>query len=80
MVVGDRDRFNGTGFGRGEVESYTIVDLTSRWQLRHGDITLAVNNLLNEDYFPVISQIYNFDTQYTQGPGRSVMVTYGLDW
>jgi len=41
---------------------------------------LAVNNLLNEDYFPVISQIYNFDTQYTQRTGRSVMLTYGLDW
>lgn len=80
MVVGDRDRFDGTGFGRGPVESYTILDLTSSWQLPQGDLTLAVNNLLNEDYFPVISQIYNFDTQYTQGPGRSVMLTYGLDW
>lgn len=80
MVVGDRDRFDDAGFGRGPVESYAILDLTSRWQLPQGDLTLAINNLLNEDYFPVISQIYNFDTQYTQGPGRSVMLTYGLDW
>lgn len=80
LVVGDRDRFDGAGFGRGKVESYTIVDATSHWRTSVGDFTLAVNNLLNEDYFPVISQMYNFDTQYTKGPGRSVMLTYGIDW
>lgn len=80
MVVGDRDRFSGSGFGQGEVESFTVLDLTSTWRTGNGDITLAINNLLNEDYFPVISQIYNFDTQYTTAPGRSVMVSYGVDW
>lgn len=82
MVVGERDRFSddSTGFGQGEVESYAILDLTSRWQTRYGDVTLAVNNLLNEDYFPVISQMYNFDGYYTKGPGRSVQLTYGIDW
>jgi iron complex outermembrane receptor protein len=80
MVVGDRDRFDGEGFGLGPVESYAILDLISTLQLGSGELTLAVNNILNEDYFPVISQIYNFPTQYTKGPGRSFTLTYGLNW
>lgn len=81
LYVGDRDRFSGqSGFGRGEVKSYTIVDLLSRYKMENSSVSLAFNNLLNEDYFPVISQIYNFDTQYTTGPGRSVMVTYQHNW
>ncbi len=79
--VGSRDRFDGFNrFGLGEVDSYTVLDLVSSYKLRKGTLNFAVNNLLNEDYFPLISQVYNLDAQYSTAPGRNASISYRITY
>lgn len=79
--VGSRDEFpDDAGFGRGEVRAYTTFDLTSRVELRRGSLRLGVRNLLNEFYFPAVSQWYNFGFAYAAGQGRTVSLAYELPW
>lgn len=87
LHVGSRDEFpdasgpdDFTGFGQGEVNSYTLVDVVSRLEAGPGSVTLAVQNLLNEDYFPAINQAFNIPTAYTKGGGRRVSLGYELVW
>ena len=82
LHVGNRDEFEDTSinFGEGEVESYTLVNAISRFDVGPGSITVAVNNLLNEDYFPAINQAFNTATARTKGEGRRVNVGYELVW
>lgn len=85
--VNDRDRFSTapspdtfTGFGLGEVDSYTLVDLISRWRAGPGNLTVTVRNLLNKDYVPAINQAFNIPTAFSSGPGRTAGISYDLKW
>ncbi len=81
LYSGNRNRFDGqTGFGRGEVRDFVLVDLVSDIQLKKGALKIGVKNLFDEQYFPVISQMYNFDNRYSAGQGRTVSATYSMDW
>jgi iron complex outermembrane receptor protein len=81
LYSGDRNRFDGeSGFGRGEVKSYILMDLLSTVELDKGTLKLGVKNLLDEQYFPVMNQIFNFDSNYTAGQGRTISATYSIDW
>lgn len=85
--VSDRDRFpdatnpdTSTGFGLGDVDSYTLVDLISRFRAGPGNLTVTVRNLLNKDYVPAINQAFNIPTAYSSGPGRTAGVSYEMRW
>ncbi len=85
--IGSRDQFEGsTAFGEGEVERYTIVDYVARFNVGPGEATLSVRNLLNEDYYPAISQSYyqigsaNSVTSRVKGQGRTMGVGYSVNW
>ena len=82
LYSGNRNRFAGqSGFGRGEVNNFVLVDLISNLELGNlGSLRLGVKNLLNEQYFPVISQVFNFDDRFTAGRGRTINLTYSFDW
>ena len=44
---------------------------------------MAVRNLANADYTPVINQAYDYGTEsfaYVGGPGRTWSVTYAMDF
>lgn len=80
---GSRDRFDGeaeTVFGRGDVEPYTVFDLTTAYEVRPGTIKLGIENLLDTFYFPNISQWYNLGSGYTAAPGRQVSLSYTVTW
>jgi iron complex outermembrane receptor protein len=79
--IGSRDRFDAVNrFGLGKVDSYTVLDLVSTYQLEVGTLRFAVANLLNEDYFPLISQIYNLNSHYSKAPGRTVSLSYRVSY
>jgi len=71
---------NFVDFGKGDVDDYTLVHLTSRFDLARGELALGVRNLFNEDYLPAISQAFNIPTARSKGRGRTVSVSYALEW
>lgn len=75
IYSGNRDRFEenangGYSYGRGPVESFHLVNLTTNYQLSPSTkIGLGVENLLNEDYYPQISQWDARGANYKKGNG-----------
>lgn len=91
LYSGNRDRFAtrndaadaGTGkrqFGEGKVDSFVLVDLSTRYQMGPGELKASVANLFDEDYFTVESQSRNRDAQYVKGRGRTFALSYRIDW
>jgi iron complex outermembrane recepter protein len=81
LYSGTRDRFNNsTAFGRQAIQDYVTVDLLSSIKLGNGTLQIAIENLLNADYFPIVSQLQTIDAQYLAAPGRSLSVRYTLTW
>lgn len=80
LTVGSRDRFDSTGFGQGDVHSYTVVDFSTRLALARGDLQLGLQNLLNRRYFSSTAQWYNLDDSYVLAPGASAVLSYTLRW
>lgn len=79
LYVGDRSS-NSTQFGGADVNDYTIVDLTTRVAVGPGHLTVAVNNLLNENYFTLVSQASASPFGFAKGPGRIVGINYAFNW
>ncbi|MEX2575402.1 MAG: TonB-dependent receptor [Halofilum sp. (in: g-proteobacteria)] len=82
LRVGDRDPDTSeeSGFPHGEVEGYTLVDLSARINVGPGDLRLSVANLFNEDYYPAVNQAYDSNYAYTKGQGRTVGASYEVNW
>jgi iron complex outermembrane receptor protein len=76
MYVGDRHRFeqvNGEYVGaQGPVTHYNLVNLTSSYQLNSWQLSLGVENLLNEDYFSARSQAYTYGGYNTKSLGTTI--------
>ena len=71
---------NSTQFGGAEVDDYVILDLYSSVDTGYGRLQLGVQNLLNEDYFPVLNQAGALPFAFSKGPGRTVSLTYSIKW
>lgn len=87
LYVGHRDKFRDatgpddpTDYSLGTVNSYTLVSASSRFDVGPGALTVSIRNLLNEDYHPAINQAFNIPTAYAKGPGRTVALSYELNW
>lgn len=79
--VGSRDQFeDSAAFAEGEVERYTLVDYVARFDAGPGQLSLSINNLFNEDYYPAVSQAYNLSTSRVKGKGRTLGLGYALNW
>ncbi|AFY66506.1 TonB-dependent receptor domain-containing protein [Geitlerinema sp. PCC 7407] len=79
LFSGSRDP-EGDGFGLGEVESYFTVDYLSSIELGRGTLTLGVENLFNNQYFPVVSQLQSADSSYSAARGRTIRASYSFSW
>lgn len=79
LYSGNRDP-DSTQFGGGDVDSYLVFDLYGSVRLTRGELQLGVENLLNEDYFTVLSQAGQLPYAFSKGSGRTVSLTYALDW
>ncbi|AQG79813.1 TonB-dependent receptor [Spirosoma montaniterrae] len=86
LRAGNRSRFspaaNGTyAYAQGPVMAYTLLNFSGSYQLtRKAGISLGVENLLNTDYYPAISQWAARAADYIKGPGRRAMLTLNYRW
>ncbi|MCS3903485.1 iron complex outermembrane receptor protein [Methylohalomonas lacus] len=79
QYIGDRST-DISGFGHGDVDSYTVVDLVSRVAIGPGHLRLTAENLFNENYFPAVNQAFDTVYAYAKGPGRRVGLSYAVSW
>jgi len=81
LSSGLRDAFPGSSaYAQGRVSPYTIVDLSSRVDVGPGALTIGIENLFDNYYFPVRSQYPALDGSYTPGRGRNVTLSYAVTW
>jgi iron complex outermembrane recepter protein len=73
---------NVVGFGEAKVESYAVVDLVNSLPLGPGTLRLGVNNLLNRQYFPVVSQLMwnGRNSSRAAAPGATFVVGYAVTY
>lgn len=79
---GSQSRFPGSPqtFGQHDVEAFTLVDLLVGTTVGPGRLTLAITNLLNEDYFPINSWQDAIDADFVEGQGAGVRVSYSVKY
>nr|WP_251007921.1 TonB-dependent receptor [Sphingobium sp. BHU LFT2] len=85
LLSGDRDyRLNdATSFGRRKVEQYVTFDLLGSYRLNErGLVTAGIENIFNEQYLPVYSQLLRNDLNSTRIPanGATLTVAYRHSW
>lgn len=85
-AIGRRERFAKNEKGsydtyKAPVEPYQLVDFSARYRASEKiNFFLAVENLLNEDYFPARSQWFTQPSLYTKGKGAAFNLGIQLDW
>ncbi|NDJ18419.1 TonB-dependent receptor domain-containing protein [Myxacorys almedinensis] len=82
LHVGNRDRAFNDGVDRFRISGFTTLDLISSVRLGQGTLSLGVQNLLNEQYFPITSQERTgfFETQNFAAPGRTISLLYTIEF
>lgn len=86
LYSGFRDRayhdLGAAAFGGREVNDYFTVDLASSIALGRGTLSLGVENLLNQAYFPVVSQLIRTgdNTSYLASRGTVVKLGYAFTY
>jgi iron complex outermembrane receptor protein len=81
LFSGSRDRFeDSTAFGRREVESYFVVDFITSINVGRGRLELGVENLFDNQYFPIVSQLQSSDSLYAAARGRTLSLRYSINW
>ncbi|RFC62024.1 TonB-dependent receptor [Fulvimarina endophytica] len=73
---------DGVAFGGRKVEDFAVFDLSSRFKLAKGDLSLGVQNLFNADYYNVYGQLLrnSSNTSHIKSPGTTFKVAYDIQW
>lgn len=79
--IGSRDVFpvEAYNYGKYPVTGYTLLDFYTAYKLKSVSLNLAVNNLLNKDYFPLHAEVRgatNEGRYYIKGSGA--LATLGI--
>lgn len=86
LYSGSEDRFPGvvpyTVFGQSPIDGFFTMDLSVSGKLGPGKLSVGFQNVLNKDYYPVISQTtaVGRDEAYAKAPGAMMLVKYGVDF
>lgn len=83
VFLGDRNRAFDDGVDRAAIESFITVDYISGIRLGPGELQIGIENLFNEQYFPVFSQIQageGNETENFAARGRTLRVGYRVAW
>jgi iron complex outermembrane recepter protein len=85
LFVGDRDSGFEDGSDPVPIESYTTLDYISSIPLFGGRLALSVENLLNEQYIPVVNQYFGGfggidEISNIAARGRTVRLGYSIEW
>lgn len=76
-----QDRFPGsTASNEGDVSSLFLVDTSVGWSVGPGRLSVAVNNLLDDQYIPQPLEAKSNDRDFIAAPGRFVTVNYNYNW
>ncbi|MEG4242356.1 TonB-dependent receptor [Microcoleus sp. MON2_D6] len=83
LYSGNRDQAFKDGSDGGPISSYLTLDYVSAVKIGSGLLQVKVENLLNNQYFPVISQYlagFGSDSANYAGRGLTLSVNYRLNW
>jgi iron complex outermembrane receptor protein len=82
LFVGSRSRGFESGADPGPIESYFVLDYIGSIDVGQGSIQIGIQNLLNEVYFPISSQLFSpFSlTNRIAAPGRTISLGYRITW
>ncbi|WP_417455651.1 TonB-dependent receptor [Kordiimonas sp.] len=84
LYSGNRNAFPGaTGTRRqfeGEIHSFFVLDLLTSVDVGPGRLSVGVQNLLNNFYFPHQSQTFNRDDRYLAAPGATATIRYSMSY
>ncbi|MEL6397678.1 MAG: TonB-dependent receptor [Cyanobacteria bacterium J06626_4] len=82
LYSGNRDRAFDDGIEAFPIEDYITFDWISQLQLGQGTLSLAVENLLDTQYFPVFAQVLSGfnDANYRAARGRRVSLSYSISF
>ena len=85
LYVGDRNAGFEDGSDPVPIESYVTLDFISSIPLFGGRLALSVENLLNEQYIPVVNQYFGGfggidEISNIAARGRTVRLGYSIEW
>ncbi len=83
LYSGNRDRAFEDGSDGGPISSYVTLDYVSSIKVGSGLLQVKVENLLNNQYFPVLSQYlagFGADSSNYAGRGLTLSINYRLNW
>lgn len=77
LYSGERDP-NSTQFGgTSDIDDYLVFDLYGEiYDVAGGTVEVGIDNILNNEYTPVINQAYDASFAYARAPGRTVSLGY----
>lgn len=80
IYSGNRDRFEAPfSYGKGPVNNFTVLNLSTNYQITPStNIGIGIKNLLNKDYYPLISQWNARDSNYVKANGAQFNVSLSL--
>ncbi|MFP4298207.1 MAG: TonB-dependent receptor domain-containing protein [Spirulinaceae cyanobacterium] len=80
LYVGNRDRAFKEKVDPVDIDGYFLIDYLSNIQLGQGELQIGIQNLFNNQYFPVYSQALLRPIDRFAGQGRTVSVRYRMEW
>lgn len=81
LYSGSRNKFPGSeDFGEAEIDPFTLIDFSTTFKVGPGRVTFAVENLLNENYFPNLSQLQNLDCCISRAAGRTGSISFTVNY
>ncbi|GJM13374.1 MAG: TonB-dependent receptor [Pseudohongiella sp.] len=71
---------NSVGVQTAEFDGYTTVDASANLEMGSGILSLNAQNLTNKDYFTYYSQTTPNNNRYFKGIGRSISLSYSMQF
>jgi iron complex outermembrane receptor protein len=65
-------------YGESDIPAFALLDLAANYATRIGTWTLAVDNALDEHYFTPDAYIYGTGTNFTEGEGATLRLSYSI--
>ena len=82
IYSGRQSRFPGNPlrYGRADIDAFSLLDASISGPVGPGRLTLAVNNILNEDYFTPDAYRLAENDYFTKGQGATARLSYSVSY
>ncbi|MEO0427228.1 MAG: TonB-dependent receptor [Pseudomonadota bacterium] len=78
--VGTREPDSTAFGGTADIDSYTVVDFFATADVGPGAVEFGIQNLLNNDYTPLINQAFDLAFANARGPGITASLAYKVSF